>query len=78
MAFEVYNMEVWQMEDAITTVVDANGFAVWRLHFADGCFDLELTEHLTDDAASMLAGQFPIAADYCGEGNHGSVFALSI
>ena len=28
MAFEVYNMEVWQMEDAITTVVDANGFAV--------------------------------------------------
>ena len=67
---------IWQLQDAITTVVDANGHGVWSLRHVHGGFQLELTEHIGDEAASLLCGQFPIDGDYAGEGSTGSLIQL--
>lgn len=69
-------VNVWQMKDAIRTVVDANGYSVWDIRQTYSGFRLELNVSLDDDAASMLCGQFPLSADYDGNGNHGAIFVL--
>ena len=68
--------EIWQMKDSITTVVEANGYAVWDIQQTFDGFRLELTTHLDDDASSNLCGQFQLSADYIGEGNYGTIIAL--
>ena len=67
---------IWQLQDAITTVVDANGFTVWSLRHSDGGFQLELTEHIQEDRAAELCGQFPLDAEYSGEGRTGTLILL--
>ncbi len=69
-------IEFWTLEDSITTVVEANGHTVWRISTGDGVIEVELNEHLDDESASRLCGQFPLAADLCGEGDNGTIFAL--
>lgn len=68
--------ELWQMKDSITTVVEANHHSIWELCQSEYGMVLELNEHLEDDAISLLCGQFPLAADYNGEGSHGTVISL--
>ena len=68
--------EIWQMKDSITTVVEANGYSVWDLSQMDEGFKLELNNHLDDDAISNLCGQFPLTADYSGDGSHGTIINL--
>lgn len=66
----------WQMKDAILTVVEANHYSVWDLRQTSNGFRLELNETLSEDTASILCGQFPLPADYDGEGSRGTIFAL--
>ena len=68
--------EIWQMKDAITTVVEANGYTIWDLSQEGSGFKLELNSHLDDEAISYIFGQFPLSADYSGEGNHGTIISL--
>ena len=68
--------EIWQMKDSITTVAEANHYSIWELSQSDYGFALELCEHLKDDAISLLCGQFPLIADYDGEGSHGTRITL--
>ena len=68
--------ELWALKDAITTAVEANGYAVWDIRQGAGALRVELDRHLTDDQMSALCCQFPLTADYDGEGTHGSTFTL--
>ena len=68
--------EIWQMKDAITTVVEANGYSIWDLSQEGSGFKLELNSHLDDEAISYLCWQFPLSADYSGEVNHGTIISL--
>ena len=68
--------EIWHVKDAITTVVEANGYFIWDLCQDGSGFKLELNSHLDDDAISYLCGQFPMTADYSGEGSHGTMIYI--
>lgn len=71
-----HSVDVWQMKDAIMTVVEANHYSVWDIRQTAGGFRVELNETLTDDAASLLCGQFPLSADCDGKGKHGTTYSL--
>ncbi len=66
----------WTLEDGITTVVEANGCSVWRISADDGSIEVELNETLSDETACLMSGQFPLAADYSGNGAKGAIFTL--
>ena len=68
--------EIWQMKDSIIMVAEAHHYSIWELSQSDYGFVLELNEHLEDDAISLLCGQFPLVADYDGEGSHGTRITL--
>ena len=42
--------EIWQLQDVITTAVNACGYDIWDLRANDSGFLLELAEYLDDDA----------------------------
>ena len=67
---------IWQLQDVITTAVNACGYDIWDLHANDSGFLLELAEYLDDDAINLLCCQLPLVADYEGQGAHGSMFCL--
>lgn len=71
-----HSVDVWQMKDAIMTAIEANHYTVWDIRQTAGGFRVELNETLDDDAVSLLCGQFPLLADYDGEGIHGTIFVL--
>ena len=64
------------LKDSITTVVEANGASVWDIRQFAGLLKVELCQHLDGEQMSELYCQFPLSADYEGEGTHGSVFML--
>lgn len=70
--------DIRQIQDEITAAVNSLGFSLWDLHYDRQAFSfhLELNEHLPDDTQSSFCSQMPLATDYDGEGNHGSVFTL--
>ncbi|MCI1741725.1 MAG: hypothetical protein LKI18_05035 [Prevotella sp.] len=70
--------EIWTLEDAITTVVNATGKEIWDLRFnhKSGIIRLELCEHLEENEQAILIAQLTQNADYEGEGNHGSIFNI--
>lgn len=68
--------EIWQLQDAITTSVNACGYGIWDLHATDSGFHLELAEYMDDDNINFLCHQLPLVADYDGQGAHGSIFCL--
>ena len=70
--------ELWQLQDSITTAVNACGYGVWDLSPKDGGFRLELNAHIGEDDISNFCCQLPLMADYEGEGGNGSLFRLSI
>lgn len=65
--------EAWQAMDAITTVVEANGYGIYDLNQTASGFRLELNSHIDDEATSNLCGQFFLSADYVGEGECGTI-----
>lgn len=69
-------IEIWKLKDSITTVVEANHFSIWELSQTDYGLILELSENIDDDSVCLLCGQFPISADYNGEGSHGTIISL--
>ncbi|MBR1543161.1 MAG: hypothetical protein IJ628_11200 [Bacteroidaceae bacterium] len=72
---------IWRTQDEIRTVVNAVlGECVWNLAYDErrSAIVLELTVLLEEDAISDLCCQFPIPADYDGEGSKGSKFVFYI
>ena len=70
---------IWRTQDEIRTVVNAVlGECIWNLAYNErrSAIVLELTVSLEEDAISDLCCQFPIPADYDGEGSKGSKFAF--
>lgn len=68
--------EFWQLEDSITTIVEANGSSVWGIRKDGDTICVELAQHLDEDAMSALCCQLPLCADYGGEGSCGTVFVM--
>ena len=68
--------ELWQIQDCITTAVNACGYAIWDLRPSSGGFRLELTSHIDEENISNFCCQLPLMADYNGEGKNGSLFSL--
>ena len=72
---------IWRTQDEIRTVVNAVlGEHIWNLAYDErrSAIVLELTVSLEEDAISDLCCQFPIPADYDGEGSKGSKFVFYI
>ena len=70
---------IWRTQDEIRTVVNAVlDECVWNLAYDErrSAIVLELTVSLEEDAISELCCQFPIPADYDGEGSKGSKFVF--
>ena len=70
---------IWRTQDEIRTVVNAVlGEHIWNLAYDERrrAIVLELTVSLEEDAISDLCCQFPIPADYDGEGSKGSKFVF--
>jgi len=70
---------IWRTQDEIRTVVNAVlGEHIWNLAYDErrSAIVLELTVSLEEDAISDLCSQFPIPADYDGEGSKGSKFVF--
>ena len=70
---------IWHTQDEIRTVVNAVlGECIWNLAYDErrSAIVLELTISLEEDAISDLCCQFPIPADYDGEGSKGSKFVF--
>lgn len=68
---------IWRTQDEIRTVVNAVlGECVWNLSYNERriAIELELTRYLEEEDADTLCSQFPVAADYDGEGSHGTKF----
>ena len=72
---------IWRTQDEIRTVVNAVlGECIWNLAYDErrNAIMLELTVSLDEDAISDLCCQFPIPADYDGEGSKGSKFVFCL
>ena len=70
---------VWRTQDEIRTVVNAVlGEYIWNLAYDERrrAIVLELTLSLDEDAISDLCSQFPVSADYDGEGTKGTKFVF--
>ena len=70
---------IWRTQDEIRTVVNAVlGECIWNLAYDErrSAIVLELNVTLEEDAISDLCCQFPIPADYDGEGSKGSKFVF--
>ena len=70
---------IWRTQDEIRTVVNAVlGECIWNLAYDErrSAIVLELTVSLEENAISDLCCQFPIPADYDGEGSKGSKFVF--
>ena len=70
---------IWRTQDEIRTVVNAVlGECIWNLAYDERrmAIVLELTVSLEEEAISDLCCQFPIPADYDGEGSKDSKFVF--
>ena len=70
---------IWRIQDEIRTVVNAVlGECVWNLAYDERrmAIVLELNLSIDEDAISDLCCQFPMAADYDGQGSRGTKFVF--
>ena len=70
---------IWRTQDEIMTVVNAVlGECIWNLAYDErrGAIVLELSVTLEEDTISDFCCQFPIPADYDGEGSRGTKFVF--
>ena len=70
--------ELWQLQDSITTAVNACGYGIWDLCPSNGGFRLELSTHIEEEDISNLCCQLPLMTDYEGEARNGSMFSLQL
>ena len=71
--------EIWQTEDEIRTVIDANiGCRIWELAYdwEARVIRLQLETHLEEELVDDLCSQFHVDGYYNGEGSHGSIFVF--
>lgn len=72
---------IWRSQDEIRMVVNAVlGECIWNLGYSERrmAIELELTNHIDDDAISDLCCQFSIPCDYDGEGARGTKFVFGL
>ncbi|MBR1503609.1 MAG: hypothetical protein IJ618_06990 [Prevotella sp.] len=72
---------IWRTQDEIRTVVNAIlGECIWNLSYNERrmAIELELTLHLEEEDSDNLINQFPIPADYDGEGSKGTKFVVNL
>ena len=72
---------IWRTQDEIRTVVNAIlGECIWNLSYNEQrmAIELELTLHLEEEDSDNLINQFPIPADYDGEGSKGTKFVVNL
>ena len=72
---------IWRTQDEIRTVVNAIlGECIWNLSYNERrmAIELELTLHLDEEDSDNLINQFPIPADYDGEGSKGTKFIVNL
>ena len=72
---------IWRTQVEIRTVVNAVlGECIWNLSYNEHrmAIELELTKHLEEEDANALIYQFPVSADYDGEGCKGTKFVVSL
>ena len=70
---------IWRIQDEIRTVVNAVlGECIWNLGYSQErmAIELELTIHIEEEDISDLCCQFPVSADYDGEGAYGTKFVF--
>lgn len=70
---------IWHTQDEIRTVVNAVlGECIYSLAYSQErmAIEMELSVHLDEDVMSELSCQFPVSADYDGEGAEGSMFVF--
>lgn len=72
-------LDVWAVADSIATVAQAVcPSGVWELRYCGGgTFVLEMNAHLGNEQGCAACAQFYQQADYEGEGEHGSRFAIT-
>lgn len=73
--------DIWRRQDEARTIVNAVvGEGIWNICYNSGrqVIEVELTVHLDENAVTDLCSQFTIAADYDGEGSHGTKFVLYV
>lgn len=60
----------WQVQDEITTAVNALGWSIWDLHYDRNAdvFRLEVNSHLDDEEQGKLISQMSLSTDYDGTG----------
>lgn len=68
----------WQVQDEITTAVNALGWSIWNLRYDRNAdvFHLEVASHLDEEQQERLVAHMPLSTDYDSEGSHGSRFSL--
>ena len=56
------------------------GEFIWNLSYNERrmAIELELTQYLEEEDADRLINQFPVSADYDGEGSMGTKFVVSL
>ena len=70
---------IWRTQDEIIAVVNAVlGECIWNLSYNERriAIELELTKYLEEEEVDTLINQFPVPADYDGEGSKGTKFAF--
>lgn len=76
----------WQVQDEITTAVNALEWSIWDLHYDRNAdvFRLEVNSHLDDEEQGKLISQMSLSTDYdgllilCGEWRYYSKKLLSL
>ena len=70
---------IWRTQDEIRTVVNAVlGECIFSLAYSQErmAIELELSFRLDEEATFNLCSQFPVPADYDGEGSEGTKFVF--
>lgn len=70
---------IWRTQDEIRTVVNAVlGECIYSMAYSQErmAIEMELSVHIEEDVISELSCQFPVPADYDGEGTEGSKFVF--
>ena len=71
-------LDIWQIQDEITSGVNSLGFSLWNRQYDQAAVSchVELSEQLPDDTISSFCSQRPLPTDYDGEGGQGSLFTM--
>ena len=65
---------------ALPLATEGTQECIWNLSYNERrmAIELELTKHLEEEDADSLVNQFPVSADYDGEGCKGTKFVVNL